>query len=758
MEGRRIHITGIVQGVGFRPFVALLADRHGLSGWVRNSSSGVDIEIEGPAANLEAFVEELRRGGPPLAQIESFAEESSGVQGHSKFEILASHREEGAYQPISPDIGICEDCLREMRDPSDRRYRYPFINCTNCGPRFTIIRDIPYDRPNTTMASFQMCDACTEDYSDPVDRRYHAQPIACPECGPQVWLESGGDRIAQRDEAISEARRLLADGGIVALKGLGGFHLACDATNEAAVTELRERKRREGKPFALMVYDEEAAERHAGVSDEDRNLLLSVERPVVLMDRRDGSGVVSAVAPGLNTLGIMLPYTPLHYLLMEPEAGYPEILVMTSGNVSEEPIAYEDAEALNRLRGIADAFLLHDRPIHMRCDDSVVTSFRDQIYPLRRARGYAPLPVLLPFSTPPLLATGGELKNTFCLTRENHAFLSHHIGDMENLETLRSLEGGAEHYERLFRIKPEAIACDLHPDYQATRYAMERAGREGISLVGVQHHHAHIASCMADNGLADNEPVIGVSFDGTGYGTDGAIWGGEFLVADYTDFERAFHLAYCPLPGGDAAIRNPYRTALSWLRQAEIHWLEDLPPVREAGPEEIPVLRQQLDRGLNAPPTSSMGRLFDAVASLSGLCHRAIYEAQAAIEFEAAADADVRGGYPFEITGQVIDPAPAIRDVAGEVRCGSPVSTISARFHNGVVSMVAGACNRIRHERGIYRAVLSGGVWQNRLLLRRTVEQLEREGFEVLTHRRIPANDGGLALGQAVVAARRMES
>lgn len=757
MNSCRIHITGIVQGVGFRPFVCLLAERLRLNGWVRNTSRGVDIEVEGSEEALQSFIQELREGGPPRAHIETFEVEPGGPWNHEDFTIIQSQREEGAFQPISPDISICDECLEEMRNPGDRRYRYPFINCTNCGPRFTIIRDIPYDRPNTTMDSFTMCADCAREYSNPADRRFHAQPVACPVCGPQIWLEENGERVAEREEAISAARKMLADGYILAIKGLGGFHLACDASNSRAVTTLRQRKQREEKPFALMAFDTGIVEGHSILTDHDRVILESSERPILLLQRKETSTIAPEVTPGLNRLGFMLPYTPLHYLLLEPEAGFPEVVVMTSGNLSEEPIAYEDEDARQRLSEFADGLLFHDRPIHMRCDDPVVGEYRGSTYFFRRSRGYAPLPILLPFESAPLLAAGGEFKNSFCLLRDRRAFLSHFIGEMDCLEAFRSYEEGIEHYERLFRIRPTVIAYDLHPDYQATRYALRRADREGLHTIGIQHHHAHIASCLADNGLSGRDPVIGVSFDGTGYGTDGAIWGGEFLIADYTGFARVNHLSYCPLPGGDAAIRNPYRTALSWMREAGVDWSPDIPAVSLADEEELAVLAKQLETSLNAPPTSSMGRLFDAVASLAGVRHQIAYEAQAACELEAVASPEERDAYSFDISEAEIDPSPVIHTIIEDVRSGVAPSSIAARFHSGVACMVGRVCSDIRDRFNIEAVALSGGVWQNMLLLDLSVTLLEEEGFTVYIHRKVPANDGGLALGQAVIAASQTE-
>jgi hydrogenase maturation protein HypF len=803
-QGLRVHITGVVQGVGFRPFVYGLAQRFDLTGWVRNASSGVDIEIDGPAGALDAFTRALADELPPLAHIDRLETAERPANGFTRFDILESQPEAGAFQPISPDIAVCDDCLRELFDPADRRYRYPFINCTNCGPRFTIIGDIPYDRPLTTMAAFPLCEQCSSEYGDPLDRRFHAQPVACPECGPRLWLEyvgrergkheglppqpwrQGVERGKHGDLPLREARRLLARGHIVAVKGLGGFHLACDATDAAAVAELRRRKLRVDKPFAVMMPDMTAVRRHCIVSADEEELLTSRARPIVILARRPDSTIVREVAPGQDCVGVMLPYTPLHYLLLERAGGFPEALVMTSGNLSEEPIAYTNDEARQRLARLADVLLLHDRDIYTRCDDSVmrvvVTSAtagnRSHTMPLRRSRGYAPFPVRLPWPSRPLLATGGELKNTFCLVRDDYAFLSSHIGDMENYETLRSFEDGVAHMERLFRVRPEVIACDLHPDYMASRYARERAEREGLPLVEAQHHHAHIAAGMAEHGLRGETPVIGVAFDGTGYGDDGAIWGGEFLIADYAGYERMAHLRYVPLPGGDRAVREPWRVALAHLRAAGMPWGDDLAPVicaRAIGEERLSALCGQLEHNLNAPATSSMGRLFDAAAALAGVRQTVNYEAQAAIEFEALADPTETGYYRFDrlkesritlengqgnqtrtvlldYAKEIIDPSSAWVALLDDVRVGVAVGRIAARFHNGVARMVSDVCRRLRDERGLNEVVLSGGVWQNVTLLRQTLALLVGDGFKVYTHSLVPPNDGGLALGQAVVA------
>ncbi len=768
-QGLRLHVSGVVQGVGFRPFVYGLAQRYGLNGWVRNSSSGVDIEVEGPDTDLARFREALTAETPALAHIDHLVAAEQPANGFTRFDILESSPEEGAYQPISPDMTICPDCLRELFNPADRRYRYPFINCTNCGPRYTIIRDIPYDRPLTTMAGFPLCAACAAEYHDPLDRRFHAQPVACPHCGPHLWLEIPGPRpgaTTRGEDALQATRTLLHDGRIVAVKGLGGFHLVCDATNPAAVAELRRRKLRVDKPFAVMMPDLAAVRRHCVVGTAEAELLQSGARPIVLLARRHDSTIARAIAPEQDTIGVMLPYTPLHYLLMEAANGFPDALVMTSGNLSEEPIAYTNDEARERLATLADALLLHDRDIHTRCDDSVMrvttgTDGRAHTLPLRRSRGYAPYPVRLPWPARPILAVGGELKNTFCLVRDDYAFLSQHIGDMENYETLRSFEEGVAHMERLFRARPQALAGDAHPDYMASRYARERAEREGLPLIETQHHHAHIAAGMAERGLDDRSPVIGVAFDGTGYGDDGAIWGGEFLIADYAGYERVAHLRYAPLPGGDRAIREPWRMALAHLSAAGLPWDESLEPVihgRHMGDDRLAILSHQIARGLNALPTSSMGRLFDAAAALAGVRQVVNYEAQAAIEFEALAHPQEGGIYPLDYAKGIIDPTPALAALLVDRRAGVSIGRVAARFHNGVARLVRDVCRELRRERGLNDVVLSGGVWQNVTLLQKTVVLLEEEYFNVLTHRLVPANDGGLALGQAAIAAYRIRN
>ncbi len=782
MIGTRIHITGIVQGVGFRPFVYHQAIRQGLTGWVCNTSAGVDIEVYGEAGEITLFVQNLKSKAPPLAHIDSIEYHQIPVNLYNAFEIIQSMEVTDAFQPISPDICICQDCLSELFDPQNKRYRYPFINCTNCGPRLTIIDEVPYDRPNTTMKDFEMCPECKSEYTNPTDRRFHAQPIACPECGPQVWLEQRDNKngsqyrlISKGDEAILAVQKLLIKGKIVAIKGLGGFHLACDATNAKSVAELRRRKLRVDKPFALMLPDIATIESHCLINEIDRELLESRERPIVIAPRRASSSVTRQVSPGQNTLGVMLPYTPLHYLLFSQPTGKGIVqkrnlsskmppLVMTSGNLSEEPIAIHNKEAREHLSGLADALLLHDRSIRTRCDDSVTRTFRGAPFPLRRSRGYSPYPVYLASKSPQLLATGGELKNAFCIVRDRYAFLSHHIGDMENIETYEAFVDSISHYESIFRVKPEAIAYDLHPNYLATRYAIDRAGQDGLPSFGVQHHHAHIVSCMVENSLASDHPVIGVAFDGTGYGEDGAIWGGEFFRVDYQGYKRICHLKYIPLPGGDSAIRKPARIALAYLWASKIGWDPEFYPVASLCVEERSILKSQLEMKINTPLTSSMGRFFDAVASITGVRQKVNYEAQAAIEFEALADPAENGSYNLSVEpdgnpingSYQINPVPLIEELLTDMHQGTPITTISARFHNSIASMVVKVCNTIRNDFGITEVVLSGGVWQNMTLLRCTHDRLGVDNFKVYIHHQVPTNDGGLSLGQAVIAINRL--
>ncbi len=761
-----VRVEGVVQGVGFRPFVYSLATSLGLGGLVGNDVDGVFAEVEGDPAAVEEFLASLAHNAPPLARIERITTAAMRPNGTASFSIAPSEAGTQRRALVSADTATCEDCLAELADRGDRRFGYPFINCTNCGPRFTIVRDVPYDRPRTTMAPFEMCDLCAAEYHDPADRRFHAQPTCCPACGPALALVGGAGTVLP-GEPLAAAADLLRQGKVLAVKGLGGYHLAVDASSDAAAAALRARKHREDKPFAVMVADVAAARRLCEVDETAAGLLASSRRPIVLLPRLPGSGLAEAVAPGNRQLGLMLPYTPLHHLLL---AAVARPVVLTSGNVSDEPIVYRDGEVVERLGEIADAFLTHDRAIEIRTDDSVVRAFRGREAVVRRSRGYVPEPLAVATRfTRPVLACGAELKSTFCLARGNHAFVSHHIGDLENAETLRSFTEGIEHFRRLFDITPEVVAHDLHPEYLSTKYAMDlaegvpaAAGLAGVELVGVQHHHAHIASCLADNQASG--PVIGVAFDGTGYGTDGTIWGGEFLIADLAGFERAGHLAPVPMPGGATAIRQPWRMAAVYLDAAYpggplggrdgAGGLDGVRRNRRLWPSVL----QMAGRGVNSPLTSSAGRLFDAAAAILGVRDTINYEGQAAIELEQLADPAERGAYRAGITG----PEPLriaghdlIRAVVEDLTAGTAPGMVAARFHNGVAGLITDCCLLLRERRGLNTVALSGGVFQNLLLLQATMARLERHGFAVLVHSRVPCNDGGISLGQAVVAATR---
>jgi hydrogenase maturation protein HypF len=776
-----VRVEGIVQGVGFRPFVYSLATGLGLGGLVGNDADGVFAEIEGTPEAVGEFLTALRRDAPPLASIERIATQPMPPAGESEFVIAPSLAGGERRTLVSADTATCDDCLAELDDPADRRFGYPFINCVNCGPRFTIVTGVPYDRPLTTMAAFAMCEDCAAEYHDPANRRFHAQPTCCPACGPRLRLS--GPAVGDEGlRPIPAAARLLKRGLVLAVKGLGGYHLAADATSQQAASALRARKLREDKPFAIMVADLEAARRLCEVDEAAQALLTSRRRPIVLLPRRPdpagpagqaaGSAVADAVAPANRHLGIMLPYTPLHHLLLREVAGP---IVLTSGNVSDEPIAYADDDAAARLAGIADAFLSHDRAIHMRTDDSVVRPWRGVpggrppgIAPrgrasvLRRARGYAPEPLPVRTRFPrPVLACGAELKNTFCLAKENYAFISQHIGDLENAETLRSFNEGIEHFERLFDVRPEVVAYDLHPDYLSTRYAQDLGDRyPELDLVGVQHHHAHVASCLADNEATG--PVIGVAFDGTGYGTDGTIWGGEFLIAGLASAGRAARLAPVPMPGGAAAIRQPWRMAAAYLDAAYPGGL----PARLAGLEVRDRNAGRWDqvtamarRSINSPATSSAGRLFDAIAALLGVRDEVNYEGQAAIELEQLAGTSESGSYRARLRddGGLIEIAATdlVAAAADDLTAGVARDVIAARFHNAVCDLITATCLILRERTGQSTIALSGGVFQNLMLLTNVADKLAERGFSVLTHSRVPCNDGGISLGQAVVAAAR---
>ena len=739
-----IDVRGVVQGVGFRPFIYNLAQRYGLKGFVCNDSLGVHIDVQGQSGSVEGFLNAIRETPPPLSRIESLSFQILQlVNAYSAFQILESESREEKLVLLSPDIAVCDECLEELFDPSNRRYRYPFLNCTNCGPRFTIIQDVPYDRKETTMSGFPMCIDCEGEYSDPSNRRFHAQPNACSVCGPQLAM--GAER---GDDALAAMIRALREGKIAAIKGLGGYHLACDALNPEAVQRLRSRKYREEKPFALMARDVTQITEFCEVSELEASLLLSRERPIVLLRNKE-SLLPETVAPGLRYLGWMLPYSPLHYLLMHDFASP---IVLTSGNMSDEPIAYKDEDAAQRLHPIADVHLTHNREIHIRCDDSVARIVDGRPAMIRRSRGFAPDPIVLAqeFSQE-ILACGAELKNTFCLTRGNYAFLSHHIGDLENLETLDSFQEGIEHYRRLFDLNPVLIAHDLHPEYLSTKYALDQTSI--LKKIGVQHHHAHIASCMAENDLRGE--VIGVAMDGLGYGTDDRFWGGEFLIADYSKFERAAHLEYLPMPGGSLAIREPWRMTASYLHSLGLQQEDGVYPWMDRVREESwRMVRKMMIQNLNCPLTSSMGRCFDAVASLLGIRDRIQYEGEAAIELEMIADETCEESYDLDIGigGDTIELSFLIRGILRDLTAKIPPAIISSKFHNTIVNLITQICSRIRVQKQLNRVALSGGVFQNQFLLERVLKNLTETQFNVYIHHRVPTNDGGISLGQAVIA------
>ncbi len=747
---KRIEVNGIVQGVGFRPFIYNRALRHDLKGEVANTSAGVVIVVEGPAGRIDAFAADISADSPPLAHIVEISCRSVPISGYTAFSIVRSTADTAMSTLISPDVSICEDCRRELFDPNDRRYRYPFINCTNCGPRYTIIADIPYDRPKTSMKHFEMCPQCQAEYDDPLNRRFHAQPNACPMCGPHVSLFDRDRNRVDGADPISETASLLRQGRILAIKGLGGFHLAVDAENKAAVRLLRSKKQREEKPLALMTADITTIRQFADVDAAEEKLLTSLQRPIVLLRKREPNPIATEVAPRNGYFGVMLPYTPLHYLLLE--CGF-TALVMTSGNLSEEPIAIDNEEAFRRLKPIADFFLVHDRDIYLRSDDAIVRRAAGQTRLIRRSRGYVPVPVFLQQKTPAILACGAELKNTICLTRGNQAFLSQHIGDLENMATEDFFRLTIRHMQRILNIEPEMLAYDLHPDYLSTRWALEQ---EGVGKTAVQHHHAHVVSAMAENRI--DGPVIGLAFDGTGYGSDGAIWGGEVLVADERKFERAAHLAYLPMPGSAAAIKQPWRMGLSYLYAAYGDDINDLPLpfLRGIDGGRKTIVLEMIKKRINAPLTSSLGRLFDGVAALVGLRNEVAFEGQAAMELEMMAGASADHSYDLSWPNGSplqIPTAPLIRAVAEDLLHKTAPAVIGARFHLTLVRLFAELCDQLRRDLGLTRVVLSGGVFQNAILLSGLVRALEGRKFKVYTHTQVPTNDGGLSLGQAIIAA-----
>jgi hydrogenase maturation protein HypF len=748
-ESKRIDINGIVQGVGFRPFVYQLAKAHHLTGDVGNTATGVLVHVEGDRGDIESFCRKLKENAPPLSHITQISIQSAPLRQYPKFSIIQSKAGTHRFTLISPDVSICDDCRRELFDPQDRRYGYPFINCTNCGPRYTIIEDIPYDRPKTSMKQFRMCPRCQHEYDDPEDRRFHAQPNACADCGPCIALQDSRGREILTADPVEQAARFLKQGFVLAIKGLGGFHLAVDAENSAAVQSLRKRKLREEKPLAVMSYDIAAIEQYAHISKEEAALLASPQRPIVLLRKKQNSSLAAEVSPANTTVGAMLPYTPLHYLLLKQNL---KALVMTSGNLSEEPIAIDNADAFARLKNIADFFLMHDREIYLRSDDSVVKRIGNAMRFFRRSRGYVPIPVFLKENVRSVLAVGAELKNTICLTRENCAFLSQHVGDLENLATYTFFKKTIAHLKRILSIKPEIVAFDMHPDYLSTQYAQEQ---QETAKVAVQHHHAHIVSCMAENKVS--EQVIGLSCDGTGYGTDGRIWGGEILLAGYERFDRLAHLSYTAMPGGAAAIREPWRMAVSYLYRTYGRGLFNLnlPLIRDMEENKLRIIVEMIEKKVNSPETSSLGRLFDGVAAIAGIRGKAAYEGQAAMELEMSAGPAAAQTYAYDVSsGTVlkIEPQPIIKGIVEDMEKGVDISRISAKFHATLIRMFLQLCERLKRETRVTRVALSGGVFQNSILLEGLKTSLEKQGFVVLTHEKVPTNDGGIALGQAVIA------
>lgn len=793
MKKYRIIITGIVQGVGFRPFIFNLSIGHGLKGWVGNADSDVIIEVEAEQYQIIRYIDQIKEKSPVLSKIESIHYEELPLEGFTDFTIRHSQANSKSQIYISPDVCTCEDCLKELRNRQDRRYMYPFINCTNCGPRFTIIKDIPYDRDKTTMSVFEMCDTCGREYTTPSDRRYHAQPVSCHDCGPSLVIaDENGKYISKAqmtsNECIEYITKVIKLGQIAAIKGIGGYHLACDALNETAVDRLRSRKHRDDKPFALMVKNLEVAEMFCNINEKEMQLLKSPASPIVLLEKKEDMKLPAAIAHLNKYLGIMLPYTPIHHILFEKE-GVPELLVMTSGNLSSEPIFYENSAAISGLIGIADAFLINNREIYIRIDDSVTRVFNNKEYIIRRSRGYVPKPIKINvhkllgldenYEIPSVLACGGELKNVFCLNKNNLFYLSHHIGDLENESTNIAFRNGVEHFKKLFDIAPECIAYDLHPNYYSSQYALNH---DGANKIGIQHHKAHIASCMAENDLTGN--VIGVSFDGTGYGEDGKSWGGEFFTGGYYGFERVGHLEYVIMPGGDSAVKHPWKMAASYLFSANILELlgnnkpdeDDRNPVllNNVNQNDIAFIIKMMERKLNCPETSSMGRFFDAVSALLGIKTDISYEGQAAIALEYYSEDQNAKPYDIEIvipdsvsasgidcfdknksadkTGFVVKTGCIIKQIVKDIQQRQSRKQISSRFHSTIAEIVLQGCDAIRLETGLNTVALSGGVFQNITLLKMATDRLKKHGFAVYTHSEVPSNDGGIALGQAMMA------
>ena len=744
-------VRGIVQGIGFRPFIYNLAAECRLNGYVLNNGRGVVLEVEGNRAAIDRFFSAIESHPPPLAHITSIDRESLPPADYSEFTIKKSSANDIRKTLISPDICVCEDCLREMFDINDRRYRYPFINCTNCGPRYTIISDIPYDRPSTSMHAFPMCDACSEEYHDPANRRFHAQPNACPACGPHVALCDANGKAMEADDPIAASIELMMSGRIVAIKGLGGFHLAVNAEDAAAVSRLRKRKMREEKPLALMSKSVDVIRQYAEITKAEEELLRSPQRPIVLLSKKEQNRIAPEVSPGNNHFGVMLPYTPLHYLLLDNDMA---ALVMTSGNLSDEPIAIENEEAFQRLGQIADYFLIHDRDIYLRSDDSIVRVLQDENRLIRRSRGYVPVPVFLNRSFPNVLAIGAELKNTVCLTSAEHAFMSQHIGDLKNLESYEFLQLTIRHLQRILDIQPDIIAHDLHPDYLSTRLAEEL---DCPRRIGVQHHHAHIMSCLTENNV--EEPVIGLAMDGTGYGSDGNIWGGEVLLVDGADFSRLAYFNYVPMPGGDVVIEQPWRMSVSYLHDLcgpELTEL-DIPLIQSMDKEKLKILLQMIELKTHCPLTSSLGRLFDAVSALTGICGHGAFEGQPAIALEMALRESGDPSYPYswdyDGKSRIIQTGQILKGIVKDIQNSVNAGVISYKFHLTLIKLLTELCAELRGETGIQSVALSGGVFQNAFLFNGLKSALEKEKFVVYSHSKVPTNDGGISLGQAAVAA-----
>ncbi len=753
----RCHFSGVVQGVGFRPFIYRMAVLHDLAGFVQNRRDGVVVEIEGSDPSIEAFLSDVRKLLPPIADVTRLVTEESPVRGDVEFHITESEAEGTADLHITPDAATCNDCLGELFDPTDRRHRYPFINCTNCGPRLTIIKTVPYDRVNRSMACFPLCPECLKEYNDPMDRRFHAEPNACPACGPRLSLLDGEGRLSESPDPLESACDKLREGAVVALKGLGGFHLSVDAGSDAAVKRLRSRKYREEKPLAIMVKDADFAGRIAEMKEAEMRLLESFQRPIVILKKKEGAPVSEEIAPGMDTLGIMLPYTPLQHLIFD--RGF-TALVMTSANQKDEPICIGNREALVRLHGIADFFLVHNRDILVRCDDSIAMTVAETPVLLRRSRGYVPKPIVLREPYPEILALGPHMKTTVCILKKNLAFLSPHVGDLETPQARDFLEESTDLMYKITGCRPSRVACDLHPGYHTTKTAH---GMEGVeSIITVQHHHAHIVSCMADNGITGR--VIGISMDGTGYGSDGHAWGGEFLIADECNFTRQGHLSYFPLPGGTAAIREPWRIGAVLLKETFGDQWRDYARKLRIIPEEryYPLIDAITHREINSPLTSSLGRLFDGFASLLGIRGEVSFEGQAAMEMEAAASGCPAEPLPFLIRtgeeGDLLDFTPAVRRLVELRLTGSPTKSLAAAFHLCLAKAFREMAERIRMATGLNRSVLSGGCFQNRLLLEGCLEELRDAGFDVFMHRQVPPNDGGISLGQAVSAGARVKA